>query len=213
MIGTIVAVFSHLRDVKKRTSTVNYHLTEGATEQLKGFREAISVLSKSQAVWRGEPRRTPLEWSRHEPRRHKAFIRRSDAPFIKTNVDVWGIDLGGPEMFFFPDRLLMWESKRYSAYPYESIEVRSDRKDFTEWSGAPRDAEIVSRVWQHSRVNGGPDRRFARNRSFPVAAYGTLTFKADPGLDILLYVSNRQLASRFAQGFKAAVATGNGNSE
>lgn len=206
VIGSIVSWVAHKEDVFKRTTTLFYELDEEATNRFNTIRMACRDLSQSSQIWSVQTEQANWDWKRNAGAsslitRRPAKVARLSSPFIVTNVDVWAIETGGPQLFFFPDRLLVLHRGTYGGIPYESLSVAFSPTRFIENETVPKDAEIVDYTWRYLRRDGGPDQRFANNRQLPIALYGLLEFTSEGILNVRLHVSNRRSAEQFAEAF------------
>jgi len=134
--------------------------------------------------------------------RKATSIRRSSPPFLKTNVETISIGVGKQTMFLFPDRVLVYESGKVGAIGYDQLQISVSQTQFIEDS-APRDARVVGQTWRYVNKKGGPDRRFANNRTLPICLYGELHFTSASGLNEIIQLSQCGIAEVFE---KAAVA-------
>ena len=67
-----------------------------------------------------------------------------------------------------------------------------------------QDAQILD-TWQYVNKNGTADKRFKNNRQLPKCNYGSVEFKTDTGLDIILYISNIKNAQQFSTTVKVMI--------
>ena len=196
----------HNGDKHKRTSELFYHLADSAARRFKALQTACQTLAKSHRVWlvgREQPtwdrKRNAGAWSLLS--RSTVSVGLEEAPWISTNLRLWSIDLGTLKLYFFPDRILVWDSRKYGAVSYESLTVTFAPTRFIEREVVPGDAEVVDYTWQHLNKDGSPDRRFRSNKRLPIALYGSLAFTSQTGMNVLLHVSSRQMAAQFARIF------------
>jgi hypothetical protein len=116
------------------------------------------------------------------------LIRRASPPFLKTNVETISIGVGKQTMFLFPDRVLVYESGKVGAIGYDQLQISVSQTQFVEDS-APRDARVVGQTWRYVNKGGGPDRRFANNRTLPICLYDELHFTSASGLNEIIQLS------------------------
>jgi hypothetical protein len=125
-------------------------------------------------------------------------VRRASPPFLKTNVETISIGVGKQTMFLFPDRVLVFESGKVGAIGYNHLRISVSQTRFVEDS-APRDARVVGQTWRYVNKNGGPDRRFANNRTLPICLYDELHFTSTSGLNEIIQLSKCDVGNRFEQ--------------
>lgn len=102
-------------------------------------------------------------------------------------------------MYFFPERVLVFDSGKVGAINYDSLIISIDDTLFVETEGVPRDAIVVDKTWRFVNRDGGPDKRFNNNYSIPVTKYETVHFKSNSGLNELLYLSKLGITEPFKQ--------------
>jgi tetratricopeptide (TPR) repeat protein len=205
-IGLLCTWMVYRGDTINRTTPLFYKLEDEATGRFATILKALETLSSADCLWRVEAKQPVWDWKRNAGAAaliHRRVIKVGcfPPPFIATNVNVWSLCLADLTMFFFPDRVLVFQGKRYGAVSYDTFQVFFSPTQFIETDRVPRDAEIVGHTWQYVRRDGGPDRRFAHNRQILVALYGLLELQSPTGLNVHLHVSRRSAAAEFAQVF------------
>jgi cold shock CspA family protein len=209
-VGAALALLFYNGDRHKRTSELLYQLADGSGEQFALMQAAFQTLARSQKIWLVQQEaagKVQQESARGADRivRLPVGVRNDNPPWINTNVSVWTIDLGRTKLFFFPDRLLVWDSRKYRAVSYESLGIAFAPTRFMEDGKPPGDSEVVDRAWRYADKEGEPDPRYASNTQLPVVLYGSIIFGAQNQLLAHLYVSSREVASRFAKEFRASL--------
>jgi hypothetical protein len=210
LVGTtVVALPTATRDARKRMTPLFYELADPAEKRFNEIRQACASLAQSHRIWRIRSAERQTDWKRHagastSVERETARAGKMNAPYIATNVEIRGIDCGSTKLFFFPDRLFVFEDGAYGAVSYESLIIETAEARFIEDGWVPRDATIDGYKWQYVRRDGGPDQRFANNRQLPVALYGHSTIVSPQGLNIHIEVSNVGAAFLFAERLSAA---------
>jgi hypothetical protein len=127
-------------------------------------------------------------------------------PYFKCNVVPPFLSVGRQGLYFFPERLLVFDGARVGAVSYSDLSVNAGMTRFIESESVPRDAEVAGKTWQYVNKSGGPDRRFKNNRQLPVALYGELRFSSETGLNEEIETSLKDAPAAFAQGLQRLVA-------
>jgi hypothetical protein len=117
-------------------------------------------------------------------------------------VQVPCIDLGGAQLYFFPDVVLYRERGTYGGIPYSDLRISHAFTQFIEEGAVPADATIVGTTWRYVNKAGGPDRRFNNNRQIPIARYGVLVLSSSKGLNIHLHTSNASVSTTVADAWE-----------
>jgi Protein of unknown function (DUF4236)/DnaJ domain len=195
-----------------------YSMDSVAEKKFSALQESVYTLGLSERLWRIISTQSEYDWKRNagassNVKRKLATIGVINAPHIKTNVNIYGINFGSLKVFFFPDYLYIFENGKYGTVSYDSLTFIPDSGRFIETSGVPRDSDIVGHTWQYVRRDGGPDRRFANNRQIPIARYGILQMTSFSGLNIHMYVSNEKTSYTVAHVINQLLRMGKDNSQ
>ena len=96
--------------------------------------------------------------------------------------------MGNQELFFFPDRILIYQGSEVDAAQYKDLALALERVSFVESGGVPS------------------DRRFSNNAQIPIVQYGDLTFRSASGMNFFLQCSSPAKAAEFKAGVEAYAA-------
>jgi hypothetical protein len=107
------------------------------------------------------------------------------------------IPCGRQTLYFFPDRLFVYDRRSVGAVAYKELHLESGDSRFIEEGAVPRDASQVGTTWKFVNRTGGPDRRFNNNRELPILLYGTVGFRSASGLNELIECSRSAAAVTF----------------
>jgi len=205
--GIVMILFTYKWDKNRRTTELFYDLEN--SNELTRFLEIQKIckqLATTQKIWKIDTKQYTADWKRNAGSsslisRKPIKIKSTEAPFIKTNVDIWTIDLQTIKLYFFPDNLLVLQNGRYGAVSYNSLRSNVHDTRFVEDSFVPSDSKIVDYTWKYVNKNGSPDKRFSNNKQFPVALYATIELLSNSGLNIHLQTSNVQIGNSFSNFF------------
>ena len=191
------------RGDRLRTTTVLFYNLEGAIltafESLHSALEELAKCSKLSLI---------AGTTHYSDRRYHAGVntgvdRRAvqvtNVPprSIKTNIPVFALFVGNQTLYFFPDRLLVFDGTGVGAISYSELVFSVTQCRFVESETLPTDAKVVGSTWRYVNNDGGPDLRFRNNRQLPVILYDELSFYAASGFHYVLQVSKPEIASRF----------------
>lgn len=118
--------------------------------------------------------------------------------WIKTNIEVPSIPVGAQILYFFPDRLLVQDGKRFGAISFSDITISVSNKPFIEEEPLPVDAQVVGKKWKFPNKDGGPDKRFRNNYEIPLVVYNEVEIKSSQGLNVCLQLSKPNCGVDFA---------------
>lgn len=186
--------WARMRDALRRTVVVGYQLDEAAAGQFESLMSAIKALGEIGGLWH-----VHAEAEVHDRKYHagaSTVIKREavrpglgQPPIVRTNLDVPTLSVGRQRLYFFPDRLLVFEGSQVGAVGYDGLRVEIGTTRFIEDESVPPDAQVVDRTWRYVNKKGGPDRRFTNNQELPIALYETIHFRSASGLNELLHAS------------------------
>jgi hypothetical protein len=196
VVGLVAVLASWQLDLLRKSTVVMYDLDPDATASYQGLIDAVSQIRQAQRVWHVESRAVVLDARYHagaqsEITRSPTNVKYGAAPFVKCNVDVPFIEVGRQSLYFFPERLLVFDSRSVGAVAYDQLVVGQQLTQFIEEENVPSDSRVVGQTWRYVNKGGGPDRRFRDNRELPICEYEALHFQSNSGLNELLHVSRK----------------------
>jgi len=178
---------AYVRDELRKTVVVLYDFEKELEGAYDDFHAAAALLAGSAAAWLIEASGQVYDRKYHAGasnlvRRKKTAIRKSEPPYVKTNVETVSIDVGKQTLHFFPDRVLVYTESGVGAVGYKDLRIDVHPKLFIEEPGTvPKDATVVDRTWKYVNKKGGPDRRFKDNVELPVCRYQEFSFRSGSG--------------------------------
>jgi hypothetical protein len=110
---------------------------------------------------------------------------------------------GNQTLYFFPDRLLVFDLRGVGAISYSELILSSTHCRFVESEGAPADAKVVDSTWLYVNNDGGPDLRFGNNRQLPITLYDELMMYTASGFSRVLQISKPGVASLLVEAVEA----------
>jgi multisubunit Na+/H+ antiporter MnhB subunit len=180
------------RDALRRTVVIGYDLDAVAAEHFEALINAWKALAGVGGLWH-------IPAQVHDRKYHagastvlnRVAVRPAtgEPPGIRTNIDVPFIRVGRQQLYFMPDRVLVFDGSQVGAVEYSSLLVEVGTTRFVEDGSVPGDAQVVDHTWRYVNQDGGPDRRFANNAQLPIALYETIHLTSSSGLNELLHVS------------------------
>jgi hypothetical protein len=201
-VSAILVYFAFRRDALAKTVVLFYGF-DALLEQAYGrLHESASNLAACVGCWH-----IAAEGIVHDRKYHAGAsslvdrkptrVTRAAPPFLQTNIETLSVGVGRQTLFFFPDRLLVYEAGKVGAVGYHEFAVTVGQKRFIEDSAAPSDARVVDTTWRYVNKSGGPDRRFANNRQLPVCLYDELHFTSPSGLNEIIQLSKCGIGDAF----------------
>jgi hypothetical protein len=207
LAGAATTFFAYRRDLLKKTVVLFYDMDPALESAYDAFHRWAVQMAACSRVWHVEAEgrvadRKYNAGASHVVRRNPTFIRRSQPPYVQTNVDTIAIGVGAQVLHFFPDRLLIVDARGVGAVAYSSLRLTAGSVSFVEEGAVPPDATVIDRTWKYVNKKGGADRRFKENRQLPVCLYGELSIQSATGLNELLQLSRREAIDGFIQAIR-----------
>jgi Protein of unknown function (DUF4236)/DnaJ domain len=205
-------------DQARRIVHLTYDLDTEARARYEQLITALRTLGSCGGLWRVTDQRTStnLKYSSgaaYSVQRIPATCNPGAPKNLETNVTVMELGLGNQQLFFLPDRMLMYAGGAVGAVEYSYIGCDVDPTSFIENGPVPGDTQVLRTVWQYANRDGGPDRRFSYNPQLPVVQYAEIRLQSTTGLNFVLQASNLDKAWRFREGLLAYAARGKARPE
>ncbi len=196
-------------DRRRRTFVMPYDVTAMSHRQWQAVTEAFSALAESQKVWLIHDGISTADGNKNAGAtqglsRSDVSILKTVPPFIATNVTPLCLNLGTQQVYFLPDRVYIYRSRKYAAVSYDTITMEAGITDCIETGRLPSDAQQVGQTWHYVNKDGSPDRRFSHNRSVPIVRYGVVQIVLSDDVRLTLYVSLAQAAQSAVAAFHQA---------
>lgn len=201
-----LALFARHTDVLNGTAILNYALEPDAANEYSKLQAPFRKLAECTKVWNIDATQHTSDTKHHAGAtvgmdRKETQPRFSKPPKVQCNIEVPMLQTKDVTLYFFPDRLLVYDSAGVGSVTYSSLEVEGGENRFVESEGIPRDSRQVDRTWQYANKKGGPDRRFKNNRELPIMEYGLLGFSNSQGLKAVFMCSRADIPSQFVTAF------------
>jgi len=175
---TLVALALYAWEKKRRATFLQYQLTNEESKQFTKLIDAINHLASCDYIWQIQDEQTSTDWKYNGGatslvKRKVVVIGEGLPSWVKTNVSVPTMKLTNRDLYFLPDGILVYDSKKVGHIDYDSVQITIGKERFIE-NTVPLDAQVVGHTWEHPNKSGGPDLRFANNRQLSICIYGTL---------------------------------------
>ncbi len=191
---TGLAVAARHYDVTNGTVVLNYSLGPVTDAEFLKLRAAFQKLTSSHRLWHLDASGQISDWKRNAGA--SSLISKSEAQSllgspskIVCNIAVPTLTSKRKALYFFPDRILVYDRSGVGAVSYSEIQATSTHTRFIEDGFVPSDSPQVGTTWRFVNKSGGPDRRFNNNRQLPILQYGLLAVCSNSGLNELFQTS------------------------
>jgi hypothetical protein len=198
-----VSVWARNNDVTNGTAVLNYSIAGSTDAAFTKVKAALQDLSRCQRLWHLDASAITTDWKRNAgaastERRSPAGISASVPPRVQCNLETPMLSTGKKSLYFFPDRVLVYDSSGIGAVSYSTLEISAAPVRYIEDESVPTDALNVGATWRYVNRDGGPDRRFNNNRQLPILLYGQIGFKSSDGLNEVFKCSAHTASAQFA---------------
>lgn len=206
-MGVALTLITYYKDILGKTTVMVYDIESDFLSVIEQLHSAFDGMKGCRASWHleAEGRVKDSKYhagASHLVRRKNIVLTLKHPPFVKTNVATPSIPVGTQTLYFFPDKVLVFEPNGVGAVSYENLNVDISHTRFIEDGSVPKDAEIVDRTWKYVNKRGGPDKRFKDNRQLPVVRYEEVHFSSITGLNERIQLSCTGRSSGFEQAIK-----------
>lgn len=196
-------------DTLSKTVVMLYQVEDQYEKITQDLHDAFEEMSKCRSAWHVAASAKVRDRKYHAGagslvNRSAIALGLKSPPFIKTNVATPCIPVGKQTLYFFPDRVLVFEPGGVGAVSYENLSIDVSSTQFVENGSVPKDAKVVDRTWAFVNKNGGPDRRFKNNRELPIALYDEVHLRSQTGLNECIQLSRHGIANRFSSAIMKA---------
>lgn len=187
-LEVIAIYFAYNYDQIRKSVVLFYDMEPEFERAYEDLHASFNLLKASHKVWHVESQADILDRKRHAGAsqvisRKPIALKIDKVPYVKTNISIPSIPVGKQTLFFFPDRLLVFENNQVGAVSYEDLSIKIEATRFIEHGSVPRDAQIVDHTWRYVNKSGGPDRRFSDNRQLPICLYEDMNLTSVTGLN------------------------------
>jgi hypothetical protein len=213
--GLVCAVYA---DKLRKTVVLFYELEPHIEQAFQNLHNTFDVLRGCSRMWHVESRgniTTTYDWKVNAGasavvKRKTTSPNAGSPPFFQCNISIPALPAGRQQLYFLPDRILVWDANGVGAVSYDHLDVNSGEQRFIEDGGVPGDTRVVDKTWRYINKKGGPDRRFNNNREIPIVIYEAIMLTSKSGLQELFQTSRtgigpmlnsavKQMASAIAQ--------------
>jgi hypothetical protein len=202
-IATIIlGLYARNSDVLNGTAILNYSLDSDAAAKFTSLQAPFKQLAACQRVWHIDSTARTSDWKRNAGvltllKRTEVRPSFSRPPKVQCNLELPTLKAGKTTLYFFPDRVLIYDAGGIGALAYSDLKVDAQISRFVEGESVPGDSQQVDSTWRYVNKKGGPDRRFNNNRQLPIMQYGMLEFSSASGLSALFMCSRIDVTTAF----------------
>jgi hypothetical protein len=197
VLSTVLATLLHRR---AKCSALVYGDEEETTSRLEILHKAVAALRSADFVWSVREASAQNGLVARPPTLSRTKIG-GDAPplprYLRTNITPAALHLSDGTLYFFPDRLFVWHSGRFSAVDYQALQVQFRRATFLEREKQPPDSTVESQM----------RRKYSDDSTIPVLFYGLVEIDASPALQVKLMTSRAESAQEFVTQMRAVTGT------
>ncbi len=141
-VGALGLLLAYTVQKARSITSLTYDDLDGDLAiRFAAVREACKDLASSERIWRlsDSPEQRTLKAGdvSFPPEREPARVGLLETPGIRTNIPIWGIEVGEKKVFFFPEGVLIYRGERYEGLSYKSFKVDFSPARFFEEGAIP----------------------------------------------------------------------------
>lgn len=189
-------------------ANINIESDKEIQELYQKVKEAYIDLSKAHKIWDIVSERATTETksaAKSSIDRKEVRFTFDDNDFILSEHSAFHLEnADGDNLYIYPAFILQLNNLgAITLIDLQDLRFRFHRQRFLEEkSTTPSDSQVVDYTWAKVNKDGSPDKRFVGNYQIPVVEYGAFEFSTNSGLREVYYISNVQLAEKFANEFR-----------
>lgn len=187
-------ILAHKFDANRKTTVIFYNFEDQTGGTFKSLHDAFETLGRASRLWhipsKGGVRDAKYFAGANElVSRNSISVSFDNPKFVRTNIPTPNFSVGSQRLYFFPDRVFIFDGDEIGALVYESVRTDVQPTGFIETESVPSDSTKIGQTWRYVNKKGGPDRRFKDNPELPIMQYEQLHLRSNAGLNELLMVS------------------------
>ena len=201
-LGLVFSVLAFFQDRHSKTVVLFYDLDHETEMAYTSLLNAFNALSACEKIWYIKSQLHHMDW-KHNAGATTSFDREIIKPhlsppaFIKCNIEIPCFATSQQSLYFFPDRVLVYDRKGVGALSYNDLQVTISQDSFVEGEKVPEDATVKGYQWQYPNKDGGPDRRYKNNKQIPIAVYDNLLLSVEPDFRNCFQISRPGIIMHF----------------
>jgi len=204
----ILTLLAAARDKLAKTTVLLYDIEDDYEATYQALHDAFEAMRATRKQWHMTASGKVTDKKRHAGAdrvmsRNPISLRSAVPDHVKTNVQVPSIPVGTQTLYFFPDRVLVFERNGVGAVGYENLDATAEATLFIEDEDVPKDSNVVDHTWRYVNKSGGPDKRFNDNKQLPVVEYEAMHFKSSTGLNELINLSRAGVGRGFVEAIRS----------
>lgn len=201
-IAVLLTIFASIKDNLRKTTVLLFELEPEIETLYQRLHDVFDKIASCSKVWHVEAEGAVKDKKRNAGatsviKRTSISLGKGNPPFVKTNISVSFIPVGKKTMYFFPDKVLVFEKGGIGAVSYKNLNISVGENRFIEEGGVPKGAKIVGRTWKYVNKRGGPDKRFKDNRELPIMIYEEINLTSDTSLNERIEISRVNIGDEF----------------
>jgi len=191
------------RDNIKKTVVLFYSMEPHLEEAYQALHNAFDTAQCCGASWQIPSERHTIglyDWKTNSGAdavvtRKSIRFGKGHPSYFKTNIAVPFIPAQRLKLYFFPDRILVYDGSSVGAINYSELAIATRNIRFHEEDGVPSDAQVVGSTWRYVNKSGGPDRRFNNNTEIPIVLYEQVQIASPSGLGEVFQFSRQGIGA------------------
>jgi hypothetical protein len=199
-VGYLTSLLLGIQYLRSKHSTLLYDDCAETERRMVAFHKAVTAVRSAAIAWSVGDVSTTTEIAPRPSTLHRIKLGPDSLPLphLRTNITPASMRLTNGTVYFFPDRLFIWHSGRFSAVDYRDLKLRAERVRFLERETQPPDAALA----------GSTRRSFNSDGLVPIVWYGIVDLDAAPAIKARLMTSRVESAEEFVEELQRVIGVG-----
>lgn len=142
IIVVIALYIGSLKDELRKSTVLFYDFEPEIEARFQRLHEMFEKMASANKIWHVEAQAIVTDQKRHAGastllKRKKISLSKKNPPFIKTNIEIPSIPVGDQTLYFFPDKLFVYEGDKVGVVSYSNLNITVEPTRFIESETVP----------------------------------------------------------------------------
>ena len=146
VISIFLTILVSIKDSLRKTTVLFFELEPEIESLYQKLHDTFTQISSCSNKWHVEAEGAIKDKKRNAGatsaiKRTLISLWKGNPPYVKTNISIPSIPVGKQTLYFFPDKVLVFESNRVGAVSYQNLNISVESTRFIEDGSVPGDAK------------------------------------------------------------------------
>jgi hypothetical protein len=174
--GALLSCIARTHDIESKAVALFYDFEPRMEAAFAQLDFAGGQLDDCTASWhietgRNAPARKDVVRTNNLVRTRARVHINGDAPYVRSNILVHAIRSGRKSLYFFPDRILVFDANGVSAIDYRNIRIETKPTRFIDNDAVPGGSDVVTRTLRYLDLANEQDRQGKFDQELIICRY------------------------------------------